>query len=80
MDVKVRLLAWLSRRLAGNDPESLWIYRQGVAVQDPDDWLSPLVEQTADGFREHAPQLVAARYRAFRSVVTIDETKEELGR
>lgn len=31
-------------------------------------------------FREHVPQLVAARYRAFRNLVTVEDSREELCR
>ncbi|MBP2017812.1 hypothetical protein J2Z79_001197 [Symbiobacterium terraclitae] len=80
VDEKVRPMTWLRRRLAGDDPESLWIYQHAVVVQDPDAQLPARVALAAERFREHVPQLVASRYRTFRSLVTIEDSREELCR
>lgn len=80
VDVKVHPLTWLRRRLAGDDAESLWIYQHAVVVQDPDALLPALVAQATQRFREYVPQLVAARYRAFRSLVTVEDSRERLCR
>lgn len=80
VDVKIRPIAWLRRRLSGDDPEALWIYQHAVLVQDPDARMPSLMAQAIDGFKGQVAELVVARYREFRSAVTLEHSREELCR
>lgn len=80
VDVKVRPLEWLRRRLNGRDPVALWVYQRAVPVQDPDQRFQSLLQRGATAFAGQLPAIITGHYRDFRSAVTIEQAREGLCR
>lgn len=80
VDVKVRPVAWLRRRLTGEDPMALWTYWQAEPLQDPTGDFGGWLAEGLARFREAAPAWVARHYRDLRSGVVIENARDPLAR
>ncbi|WP_010269114.1 nucleotidyltransferase domain-containing protein [Paenibacillus senegalensis] len=80
VDIKFRPRSWLQKRLNGNDPEVLWIYRHAVIIQDSRHELPQLLDNANKQFYLTFFDLITRAYKDLRAGITLSAAREPLGK